>query len=348
MEPLMTNGQHEHQGLPRLVVLGGGGGVSQVLLGAASSFGHLTGIIAVTDSGRSTGIARDLAQMPAPGDLRATMAALAAEPEGLAARLVQHRFQSSQYPALDGMAFGNLLIAALTEILGDFGQAISEVGRMLNCTATLVPAATVSTHLCAELVDGQQRRGELAVRGLDKPAIRRLFLDPPVPANPVALRAIANADIVALGPGSFYTSVLATLCFTGMVEALRDTRATVVWIGNTSTQPGQTDGMSLADHVAALVDMLGPEVLDAALLNQGEAINASTEASYVAQGLQVLRPSDDDRARIAAMGVTPLVRDLSETSPEAPRQLWNKLDSIRHAPELIGMALWKLALDRAE
>lgn len=343
----MTNGRDDHQGLPRLVVIGGGGGVSQVLLGAASSFGQLTGIIAVTDSGRSTGVARALAQMPAPGDLRATLAALAAEPDGLAARLVQHRFRAPDQPALDGMAFGNLLIAALTEVLGDFGQAISEVGRMLQCTAQVIPASTLNTQLGADLRDGQKRLGELAVRGLDKPPIARLFLDPPARANPAALRAIQAADIVVLGPGSFYTSVLATLCFAGMVEALRTTAALVVWIGNTSTQPGQTDGMGVADHVRALVEQLGPGVLDAALLNLGEAIPPATEAAYAAQGLQVLRPSAEDLATIAALGVTPLVRDLTESEGDGPRVLWNKQDSIRHDPALVGMALWKLALDRA-
>ncbi|NTU85339.1 MAG: YvcK family protein [Chloroflexales bacterium] len=331
----------------RLVVIGGGSGVSQVLLGARASFDGLTGVITVTDTGRSTGVARAIAAMPAPGDLRNTLAALAREPDSLLARLMQHRFCSPAVPALDGMAFGNLMIAALTQLTGDFGEAVETVSQLLGCTARILPVSTVDAQLCAEREDGSAAEDELAVRAVGQAPLRRLYLSPPdAPANPDVLEAIAEADVVALGPGSFFTSVMATLLFDGLVAALRQTRAAVAFICNTTTQPGQTDGFSLLDHVRRLVDLLGPGTLDAALISRSEQISPHVVAQYAADGLHLLHPSDDQLAAIAALGVAPLVRDLTEVTT-SKRTLWNKQDTIRHDPALIGMALLKIALDRA-
>ncbi len=330
----------------KLVAIGGGGGVSQVLLGARPYFGALTAAIAVTDTGRSTGTARAIADMPAPGDVRNTLATLARDPDGLLPRLMQHRISSPAVPILDGMAFGNLLIAALTQLTGDFAEAVEAAGQLLGCTARILPISTVNTHLCAELADGSVAENELAVRALNKAPISRLYLSTPgAPANPAAIQAIQHADVVAIGPGSFFTSVLASLLFDHVAEALHETRATVVFICNTTTQPGQTDGFSIADHVRRLVDLLGPGTLDVALISRSEHIDPHVAAQYAAEGLHLLEPSEEELAQIAAMGVQPLVRNLAEAS-EGKRTLWNKQDTIRHDPTLIGMALWKIALDR--
>ena len=330
----------------KLVVIGGGGGVSQVLLGARASFAMLTGVIAVTDTGRSTGTARAIAAMPAPGDLRNTLAALAHDPDSRLARLMQHRLSSSAVPALDGMAFGNLMIAALTQLTGDFGAAITTVSELLDCTAQILPISTVNTQLCAEREDGSLAEDELAVRTPNQAPIRRLYLNPAdAPANPSVLEAIAKADVVAIGPGSFFTSVLATLLFNGLIAALRQTRATVVFICNSTTQPGQTDGFTVLDHVRRLVDLLGPGTLDTALISRGEQISPHVVAQYAADGLHLLRPSADELTAIGTLGVTPLVRDLAEVT-EGKRTLWNKQDTIRHDPTLMGLALLQLALER--
>jgi uncharacterized cofD-like protein len=333
--------------LPALVALGGGGGVSQLLLGARPFFGARTAGIAVTDTGRSTGLARAIGAIPAPGDLRGTIAQLARDPDALLPRLLQHRFRSPELPLLDGMAFGNLLIAALAQLTGDFAAAVAEVSRLVEPDALVLPVSTANTQLCAELADATQVEGELAVRGLGKAPIRRLFLtDPRAAAHPPLLEAIAAADIVAIGPGSFFTSVLANLLFDGMAAALRATPATVVLVCNTTTQPGQTDGMNLADHVERAVELLGPGVLDLALLNRSsDTLSSYVVAQYAAEGIHVLEPDEAQLRRIADMGVTPLVRNFAEQR-EGKRVLWNKQDTIRHDPALLGMALWKLALDR--
>lgn len=343
----MTTHTSQPAGALKLVAIGGGGGVSQVLLGARPYFGSLTAAIAVTDTGRSTGTARAVAAMPAPGDVRNTLSALARDPDSLLARLMQHRIRSPEVPVLDGMAFGNLVIAALTQMTGDFAEAVEAATLMLGCTARILPVSTINTHLCAELEDGSVAENELAVRALNKAPISRLYLSTPnAPAYPPVLQAIAQADVVVIGPGSFFTSLMATLLFDRMVEALRQTKATVVFVCNTTTQPGQTDGFTIYDHVRRMVDLLGRDTLDIALINRSENISPQQIEAYAAEGLHLLRPTEQELQKITELGVTPLVRNFAELS-EGKRTLWNKQDTIRHDPTLLGLALWKIAQDRA-
>jgi uncharacterized cofD-like protein len=321
-----------------LVAIGGGGGTSQMLLGAAPHFARRTAVVAVTDTGRSTGVARAVGKIPAPGDLRATISALAADRDALWPRLLEQRFRAPDHPSLDGMAFGNLLIAALAQLGGDFAGAVATVADLAGSAATVLPASTADVQLCAELADGSTVRGEVQVRGLGQPPIRRLFLDPPAPAFPPALEAILAADLVVIGPGSFFTSILATLQFGGMVEALRGTGARVVQVVNSTTQSGQTEHMGAYDHVARLDELLGPGHLDAALINRSQAPPADLVARLAADGLHILAPDDAEIARVAALGVRPLVADYSEAAG-APRQLWNKQDTLRYDPARVGAAL---------
>ncbi len=338
----MTRGKQFH-----LVAMGGGNGTGRVLLGARPFFDRLTAIVAVTDTGRSTGVARRLAGMPAPGDLRNTLATLTSEPQSLMVRLLQHRFQSDEVPDLNGMAVGNLLIAALTRMTGDFAQAITLLAEQVDLLGDVLPISTVSTDICAELVDGSIMLHELAVRRPNKPRIRRLFLaDPQAPAHPPALEAIRQADVVVIGPGSFYTSLLATLLFAGVIDALRETAATVVFVSNTTTQTGPTDGYRAIDHIQAMVDVLGPGVLDVALINRSEHVNPALLEQYAAEGIYLLHPDEEEVEQIAALGVRPLVRDFVEETGQK-RELWNKQDTLRHDLEVLEMALWKIALDRS-
>lgn len=323
----------------RLVALGGGRGASQVALGAGDYFAEISLVVAVTDTGRSTGVARRLADVPAPGDLRNSIATLAADPAGLPARLMQHRFRSSEHQALDGMALGNLILVALTELTGDLGQAMAWLNDWLQPQAEVLPVSTASTDLCAELADGQIVRGELAVRGLNKPPIARLFLaDPQAPAYAPALERIAAADIVVIGPGSFFTSLAACLLFAGLREALQQSSARIVFVCNNNTQPGQTDGLRTLDHVRWMQELLGPGVLDAVLINRGAGLDAGLLAEFMAEGLHPLQPDAEELAAIADLGVKPIIGDFSESRSER-RVLWQKQDSIRHDPARLGRAL---------
>ncbi|MBK9943177.1 MAG: gluconeogenesis factor YvcK family protein [Kouleothrix sp.] len=321
-----------------VVAIGGGGGATQVLKAVQPFADRLTAIIAVTDTGRSTGLARAIGGIAAPGDLRATIASFAGDP--LVAELLQYRFGPAGIAQLEGMAFGNLLIAALARVLGDFEAAVQYVARMAACTAQVLPAALADAELCAELADGTVVAGELHVRGLAKPPIARLFLHAPAAANPAALAAIRAADLVVLGPGSLFTSLLANLLFSGMAEAIRAARGPVVFVCNTTTQPGQTDGYTAIDHVRRVAELLGPGALDAALINRS-TLDPDRRARLAAEGLFLLEPGEAELAAIADLGVRPIVHDYSEP-PGAQRVLWNKQDTVRHDTAALAAALRKL------
>jgi uncharacterized cofD-like protein len=322
----------------QLTVIGGGGGAAQVLLAARSVFARRSAVLAVTDSGRSTGTVRELFAMPAPGDIRNTLAALAADPHGPLARSVQYRLHQPQLPQLEGMALGNLLLAVLNDVVGDLAEATRVLAGLLGVPETVVPVSIDNSVLCAELADGSRRSGEPAVRGLAKPAIRRLWLEPAAQLHPAAAREIAAADLIVLGPGSFYTSVLAALATDGIVDALRSARGRLVFVCNTTTQPGQTDGLRVADHVAALVERLGPGVLDTVLINDSSRLDAERRAAFSAAGLTPLECDAGQIAPIKALGVEPLIVELAEPAG-AQRQLWNKMDTIRHDPQRLTAVL---------
>src|SRR6266545_872136 len=326
-----------------IVAIGGGGGATQVLKAAQPLADRLTAIVAVTDTGRSTGLARAIGGIPAPGDLRATIAAFATDP--LIADLLQHRMTGAGVAQLEGMAFGNLLIAALAQVMGDFAGAVRQVARLAGCAAEVLPVSTADTQLCAELDGGALVAGEFNVRGLDKPPIGRLFLRDDAAAYPPALDAIRGADLVVLGPGSLFTSVLPSLLFCGVAEALHAARGTVVYVCNSTTQPGQTDGYCALDHVRRVVELAGPGAIDAALINRGRP-DPATVARYAADGVFLLQPDDAEIAAIADLGVQPIVRDLTERTGEQ-RTLWNKQDTVRYDLAALGAALKELLEHRS-
>ena len=320
---------------PHILAIGGGGGATQVLRAVAPFAARRTALIAVTDTGRSTGVARAISRIPAPGDLRATIAAFARNQQ--MAALLQHRFSGAGVPQLEGMAFGNLLIGALTEQLGDFGAAIAQVAALAETEIAVLPVSTADTQLYAELADGSTRTGELAVRGHNKPPITRLWLEPPAPASAAAIAAIHAANLVILGPGSLFTTVLAALQHGGLVDALQTTSATIAYVCNTTTQPGQTDGYRAFDHVARITELLGAGTLNIAIINRSRPA-AQSLAPYEAEGLFLLQPDDKEIAQIAALGVTPIVQPLTEPIVQK-RAIWNKQDTIRHDTAALGAAL---------
>jgi uncharacterized cofD-like protein len=249
----------------RVFALGGGTGLSALLLGlkrfidppppeAGASrdsvyFADLAAMVTVTDDGGSSGRLRDEFQMLAPGDIRNCLVALSAD-ESLLSSLFQYRFEGGG--GLHGHNFGNLFLTALTSVTGDFAEAVRAASHVLAIKGRIFPSTTEATSLVAALEDGRLVRGETNVSRADS-RIRRVFLDPPsVEAPEEALDALKHADVVLIGPGSLYTSIIPNLLVPGVSEALAETDALVVYLSNAMTEPGETTGYDLKDHLDAL------------------------------------------------------------------------------------------------
>jgi uncharacterized cofD-like protein len=248
----------------KVVGLGGGHGLAASLRAALTYADEVGAVVTVADDGGSSGrLTRELG-IPPPGDIRNCLVAVAAD-SNLAA-LYQHRFESG---ALTGHTAGNILIAALTEMLGDFASAVAEAGKLLRCSGRVYPATTDLVELGAQ-VDGGRLQGQVAV-GKTRSRIQAVFLTPPDPkAHPSAVDAIRSADQVVLGPGSLFTSLIATLLVPGIRKALQDTRARRVFVCNTRMQKGETEGLDAAAHVDALLAHVGAFAVDVVLVQTPE------------------------------------------------------------------------------
>src|SRR5579872_7225400 len=248
----------------RLVAIGGGTGLSTVLRGLKAYTSNLTAIVTVTDDGGSSGRLRaELGVLP-PGDIRNCLVALA-DSESLMADLFQYRFNEGD--GLSGHSFGNLFIAAMCGIAGDFDRAIKESSRVLAIKGRVLPSTLANVALEATLADGTMVRGETSISRSALP-IKRLRL---VPGHchplPEALDAILGADIIVLGPGSLYTSIMPNLLVPGIAEAIERSKAIKVFVCNIMTQPGETTGMSASDHVRTILEATDRRLFDRALVN---------------------------------------------------------------------------------
>ena len=237
---------------PAVVAVGGGHGLAVTLRAATRYAGALTGIVSVADDGGSSGRLRVTTGLPAMGDIRRCLTTLADrnDPDAAAwAAAFEHRFDAGE---LAGHAMGNLAIAALTQELGSFDQAIDAVRRLLRVDAEIVPASAVPVRLVAD-ADGGPVRGQVAVQGSG--GIRHIALEPPdAPASPAAVDAAEHAAQIVVGPGSLYTSVLAALAVPGVRDAVNRSSAPVVYVCNLRPQVPETDGYDVAAHVGALRD----------------------------------------------------------------------------------------------
>ena len=251
-------------GEPRVVCIGGGTGLPIVLQGLKDFTSNLAAVVTVTDAGRSSGrIRNDFGVLP-PGDMRNCLVALSDSGQ-LLNDLFQYRYDEG---TLEGMSFGNLFIATMAKITGSFEGAVRETSRLLAIQGKVLPSTYGDVHLCAKLDDGRIVEGEVDVRALGKPPILDVFLNPPdVKANDEAINEILRADLIVIGPGSLYTSIVANLLVPAVPEAIRASKAKVVYVCNIVTQPGQTGGHSVADHIAAVQRYLGEDVLDGVLVN---------------------------------------------------------------------------------
>ncbi len=328
----------------KIVCVGGGLGAPTVMAGMREHTDDITGIIAVTDSGRSTGKVRIALDVPAPGDVRNALSVLA-EGDAVLRRLFGHRFATDKSEELNGMAFGNLFLAALTQQEGSFLRAVEEASRLLGLRGRVLPVTLYNTHLCAKLADGTVVEEEVNVRAPNKPRIERIYLrDDQVSAADGACEAIEAADLITIGPGSLYTTVCACLLVPDIARTISEARGLVVYVANTTTQPGQTDGLRLFEHVAAVRDYLGGSGLDVALVNDDPPPPHLRE-HYAERGMTYLEATDDELGEIAALGVRP-VKGAVIDKWTGPRDLWNKQDTIRHDAARTARALVALLEER--
>ncbi len=253
--------------LLRVVVVGGGTGLSVLLRGLKQEQVHITAIVTVADDGGSSGRLREEMDMLPPGDIRNVLTALA-DTEPLMEKLMQHRFTNGT--GLAGHNLGNLLLAAMNEITGDFVTAVKMLSDVLAVRGDVLPASTQSILLKAEMEDGTIVAGESQIPLAGK-RIKRVFLDPfdVVPLDE-ALKAIAQADLILIGPGSLYTSILPNLLVRGIFEEIKRSSAPKVYICNVMTQPGETDGYTAAEHVEALYAHVNEPFLDTIIVNSAE------------------------------------------------------------------------------
>ncbi|MGE5370763.1 MAG: gluconeogenesis factor YvcK family protein [Solirubrobacterales bacterium] len=288
---------------PKIVVIGGGTGLSVLLRGLKKYTSNLTAIVTVTDDGGSSGRLRDELGILPPGDIRNCLVALA-ETENTMDQVFQHRFQNSG--SLSGHSLGNLLLTALTEITGDFYTAIQEVSKVLAVRGRVLPATLESVVLCARMAGGDLIKGESSITGANQ-VIDRIFLEPPdCQPLPEAVQAIMEADAVVLGPGSLYTSLIPNLLVHQIGQAFRETTAPRIFIANIMTEPGETTGFTASDHLNAVIQHIGPGSLDYAIVNN-TAIDDERLARYQAEGAGPVIP---DAMAIRRAGVQPVFENL--------------------------------------
>lgn len=241
---------------PKVVVIGGGTGLANLLSGLKEFTSNITACVTVTDEGGSSGRLRDEFGIVAPGDIRNCVVALSSAP-ALLSELFNYRFQEGD--GLKGHSFGNLFIAALTRITGSFDRAVEESCRVLSTRGRVFPLTRANIRLVARMEDGSEIRGETNIGMAGRP-IRRLMIEPPVfQVNPDVIDAIRVADLVIVGPGSLYTSILPNLLAPETRQALRATSAPVIYISNVMTQPGETAQFTASDHVRVIYDHIGEE-----------------------------------------------------------------------------------------
>src|ERR1700692_55980 len=303
----------------RVVAIGGGTGLSTLLKGLkwyvgpdrpSSNAGEpeisdLSAVVTVSDDGGSSGRLRKEFNMLPPGDVRNCIVALS-EDEALLSRLFQHRFQKGS--GLEGHSFGNLFLAALTSITGDFAEAVRLSSEILLTRGHIYPETMSSVELEALLEDGTRVRGETRITA-SKGKIQELVLVPPdVEPLPQTLEAIANADLITIGPGSLFTSLIPNLLVRGIPEAILESPSIKVFVCNLMTQANESLSLTVADHIRALNDHAGVRLFDYALINR-KAASPEMKAKYALEGASQIVVDLD---AIEALGVWPVPGDCLE------------------------------------
>ncbi len=303
----------------RVVALGGGTGLSALLRGLREHvvrgpvrlptrgrpISDLAAIVTVTDDGGSSGRLRRENQILPPGDIRNCLVALSKD-EALLSRLFQYRFEAGR--GLAGHSFGNLFLAALTHVTGDFAEAVRVSSKVLAIRGRIFPSTTSNVHLVATLANGTRVRGETNI-SRSKIPIRKIELSPRrVRALPPAIEAIHEADLILMGPGSLYTSVIPNLLIPEIAQAVRRSRAPRVYIANLMTQPGETAHYTLSQHLRAIEEHVGKQFIHYVVANT-KRISLEVARRYRAEGAE---PVVIDRANIGKMNVRLIADNLLE------------------------------------
>ena len=322
----------------RIVSLGGGTGLSSLLLGLKEYVGKqsldgrpvveaLTAVVTVTDDGGSSGRLREEFQILPPGDIRNCMVALA-EDEHLLTRLFQYRFESDGH--LHGHSFGNLFLAALAGVTGDFLEAIKVSSEVLAIKGRIIPSTAEDITLVAELEDGSVVEGETNITKSRTPIARLMLSHPGCRPLPESISAIAEADIITLGPGSLYTSILPNLLVPGVVDAIKASSALKIYICNIMTQPGETTGFTVEDHLKVLLDPHPGLGLDYVLVNS-TPVSPALSGKYRSEGAAQVEMAEGGNVFGRSAFSGPLVIGQSRFAVLAA-DLLSENDVVRHDP----------------
>lgn len=309
---------------PSVAVIGGGHGLSVLLRGIKAATSNVTAVVTVADDGGSSGRLREELGIIPPGDLRNCLVALA-DTEPLMEKLFQYRFRGES--ELAGHSFGNLFIAAMTEVTGDVETALKESSKVLAVKGRVLPASTEHVRLDAIMEDGTVVEGESQIPEAHK-HIRRVRLFPEH-AQPVgaALEALSSADAIILGPGSLYTSIMPNLLVDDVAETVRTSHALKIYICNVMTQPGETDGYTASMHAKAIIDHAGKGAIDFMLVN-ARPISDEMKEYYAARGAY---PVKIDEEAVNALGIGLVKADII-----------NETDVIRHDPDKLCRAVMQM------
>jgi uncharacterized cofD-like protein len=287
----------------KMVAIGGGTGMPVLLRGLKELPVDLSAIVTVADDGGSSGKLRNELAMPAPGDIRNVIAALA-EAEPMLIDLFQHRFTGQT--GLSGHSMGNLLLAAMTSISGDFYNGIKEISRVLKVKGNIYPIANQNVVLHAEMEDGEIVTGESNIPLANK-QIKRVFVSPlPVTPLPDAILAIKQADLIVISPGSLYTSVMPNLIVPEIEHALREARGKVVYVCNVMTQFGETTNYTAGDHIEAIHNHIGADIVSAIVVNNSQ-IEQDIQKNYAEEHAA---PVVYDIERLKALGLEVIEADI--------------------------------------